>query len=452
MDKHRWLFAWGLGSIAVGAASLLVPLYVVQLGGDPFELGLLGAVAAFIGAPGAIIWGRLADRTSNSRGILLFSLGGVGLLLCVMPLFSSIPVIIVANAFLWLVFAAAGPVLTLLVVADTPEQGWNREIALLNKYQGYGWAGGLLLGICWSLTVGRQFTPAFTQQSLFVFSGITALLAAILLARWMPAPSQRQLSLVNPERVSQILSTGRRGVRGATFVFNPNRLYWSTRNLHPKRLAGKFTPTLAVYFLGVVLFFVGFSAFFAPLPLYLTGVGFSSDLVFALYLVSSLGAAAFYTGAGTLSSKFDLRILQTGALGVRGLAMPLVAIVGAALASSFVGTALAALLFILIGVSWAVIAVTAGTIVTRIAPAEVRGEALGMYAALSAFAGGIGSIGGGALANRIGFTAAFAVAGVIIIAGAVLVMSLRQISSQTKITLDDSHEMANSSAPTSTDD
>ncbi|SHH21899.1 MFS transporter [Halobaculum gomorrense] len=266
MSKHRWLFAWGLGSIAAGVASLLVPLYVVQLGGDPFELGLLGAVAAFIGTPGAIVWGRLADRTSNSRGIILFSLGGVGVLLGVMPLFSSIPALIVANALLWLVFAAAGPVLTLLVVADSPEREWNREIALLNTYQGYGWAGGLLLGICWSLTVGRQFTPAFTQQSLFVFSGSTALLAAVLFGRWMPAPSRRQLDRIDPERVARILSIGRRGIRGATFVFNPNRLYWSTRTLHPKRLASKFTATLAVYFLGVVLFFVGFSAFFAPLP------------------------------------------------------------------------------------------------------------------------------------------------------------------------------------------
>jgi MFS family permease len=452
MAKHRWLLAWGLGSIAAGVASSLVPLYVLQLGGDPFELGLLGAVAAFIGAPGAIVWGRLADRTSNSRGIILFSLGGVGVLLSAIPLFSYIPFIIGANALLWLVFAAAGPVLTLLVVADTPEQEWNREIALLNKYQGYGWAGGLLLGIVWSLTVGRQFSPAFTQRSLFVFSGITALLAAVLLGRWMPAPSQRQLSRVDPERVARMLSTGRRGVRGATFAFNPTRLYWSTQHMHPKRLAKKFTPTLAVYFLGVILFFIGFSAFFAPLPLYLTGVGFSSDLVFGLYLVSSLGAAAFYTGAGTLSSKFDLRVLQTGALGIRGLAMPLVAVVGAALAASLVGTVLSALLFILIGVSWAVIAVTAGTIVTRIAPADVRGEALGMYAALSALAGGIGSIGGGALANRVGFTTAFGVAGVVIVAGAALIMSLRQISSQTKITLDSSPDVEDSAATSSTDD
>ena len=434
MSKHRWLLAWGLGSIAAGAASLLVPLYVVQLGGDPFELGLLGAVSAFLGAPGAILWGRLADRTANPRAVILFSLVGVGVLLGAVPLLSSIPLLIVVNALLWLVFAAAGPVVTLLIVADVPESEWNREIALLNKYQGYGWAAGLLLGIAWSATVGQVLSPVRTQQSLFVACAVSAAVAAFLLARWMPAPSKRQRARVDPRRVARLLSTGRRGVRGATFAFTPNRLYWTTMNVHPRRLAERFTPTLAAYFLGVVLFFTGFAAFFAPLPLFLTDIGgFSSDMVFGLYLLSSLGSAAFYTAAGRLSSRIDLRLLQTSALAVRAVAMPLVAVVGVALATTLLGAVLTAVLFVFIGVSWAVIAVTAGTIVTRIAPAQLRGEALGVYAALSALAGGIGSIGGGAVATRFGFTAAFASAGVVIVAGGALVLALRALSTGTTV-------------------
>lgn len=434
MGKHRWLLAWGLGSVAAGAASLLVPLYVVQLGGNPFQLGLLGAVAAFIGAPGAIVWGRLADRTANPRGVILFSLAGVGVLLGLVPLLSSIPVLILLNAVLWLVFAAAGPVLTLLVVADVPETEWNHEIALLNKYQGYGWAAGLLLGIVWSVGVGFFLSPALTQQSLFVACGGVSALAAVLLARWMPSPSERQLRQVDPERVARLLSVGRRGVRSATFAFNPNRLYWTTRNMHPKRLADRFTSTLAAYFVGVVLFFTGFAAFFAPLPLFLSQEGgFSSDMIFGLYLVSGLGSAAFYTGAGRLSGRLDLRVLQAGALGLRAVAMPLVAVAGVAFAATLTGTLVAGVLFVVIGITWAVIAVTAGTIVTRIAPAGLRGEALGVYAALSAFAGGIGSIAGGALATRYGFVVAFGSAGGVILVGAALVLSLRGISSRTRV-------------------
>jgi MFS family permease len=183
-------------------------------------------------------------------------------------------------------------------------------------------------------------------------------------------------------------------------------------------MAARFTPTLAAYFGGVVLFFTGFSAFFAPLPLYLTDVGFSSDAVYGLYLVSSLGSAAFYTSAGRLSGEYDIRLLQTSALGLRGVVMPLVGVAGAVAAA-------------LIGVTWAVIAVTGGTIVARLAPTTLRGEALGVYTALSTLAGGIGSIAGGALANASGFVVAFAVAGAVIAAGAAVVVSLGGISDRT---------------------
>jgi MFS family permease len=247
----------------------------------------------------------------------------------------------------------------------------------------------------------------------------------------MPAPSERRIQRLNRDRVARLLSSGRRGIRGATFQFTPTRLYWRSRSLHPGRMAERFTPTLAAYFGGVVLFFTGFTAFFAPLPLYLTGVGFSSDLVFAFYLVSSLASAAFYTGAGRLSGEYDLRYLQTGALGLRGVVMPLVAVVGTALAASLVGVLANVALFVLIGISWAVIAVTAGTIVTRLAPASLRGEALGVYTALSTLAGGIGSIAGGALASASGFVVAFGVAGGVIVVGAAIVVSLRGISDRT---------------------
>ena len=428
---RRWLYAWGVGATAVGAASLLVPLYVVRLGGSPVDLGLLGAVAALVGTPGAIVWGRLADRTAEPRAVVVLSLAGVGVLLGAMPLVSSVAGVVALNALLWLVFAAAGPVLTLLVVADAPTARWSREIALLNTYQGYGWAGGLLAGIVWSTTVGRALPPTRSIRYLFVACALAGLAAAVLFHRWLPSPGDRQLRRVEPDRVARLLGAGRRGVRGATFLFNPNRLFWTTRRFRPSALADRFTPTLAAYFLGVLLFFSGFAAFFAPLPLFLTDVGYSADPVFALYLVSSLGSAAFYEGAGRLSERLDLRALQTGALGLRGLAMPLVAVVGVVFAAGGVGTLLAGATFLLIGATWAVVAVTAGTIVARIAPADVRGEALGLYAGLSTLAGGVGSAGGGLLAEVAGFVPSFAAAGATILVGAVVVATLRGISTRT---------------------
>lgn len=54
--------------------------------------------------------------------------------LVVVPLARSIPMVIAANAVLWFSAAAIAPVLSLLVLADIPEQAWGRRYALLNKY------------------------------------------------------------------------------------------------------------------------------------------------------------------------------------------------------------------------------------------------------------------------------------------------------------------------------
>ncbi|MFC6989855.1 hypothetical protein ACFQJD_16205 [Haloplanus sp. GCM10025708] len=50
--SDRWLYAWALGYAAIGAASLLVPLYAIELGADPFVASALEATAGLAGVPG----------------------------------------------------------------------------------------------------------------------------------------------------------------------------------------------------------------------------------------------------------------------------------------------------------------------------------------------------------------------------------------------------------------
>lgn len=41
LDRDRWLVAWAMGYAAVGAASLLIPLYAISLGAGAFLVGLM---------------------------------------------------------------------------------------------------------------------------------------------------------------------------------------------------------------------------------------------------------------------------------------------------------------------------------------------------------------------------------------------------------------------------
>jgi len=210
-------------------------------------------------------------------------------------------------------------------------------------------------------------------------------------------------------------------VRGATLPGSLARTDF--RGLDPRRLAARFTPALAAYFLAAFLFFTGFSAFFAPLPAFLKTVGFGSGGTFALYLINSAAAAVAFGTAGRLAADRNVVRLQAGGLVARGALLPTVAVVGAALGASAVGFVAVGAAFAAVGLTWAVIAVTAGVLVTILAPPAIRGEALGAYAALGALAGGVGSVLGGWLA-AIGYPLAFGAAGALVLAGAAVALAV----------------------------
>ena len=417
-----WLYGWGLASVGFGGASLVVPLYVVDLGGGPFVLGVLAAVAAVVGVPGALGFGRVADRTGKRRGLVLATLVAATAAVAAVPFTDSVGVVVAANAVVWFAFAAATPVLTLLAVADAPEARWSERIADLNRYQGVGWALGLLLGTVWTGVGTRLASAAVATRWLFAPLAAAVALSLVVVARALPADPVGGADATVPSgsRVRRAIRRADRfGVRGATLPGALTRTDF--RGLDPRRLAARFTPALATYFVAAFLFLSGFAAFFAPLPAFLTEIGFDSGGTFALYLINSAAAAVAFGAAGRLTADGDAVRLQVGGLVVRGVLLPLVAVAGVALGATALGFAVVGVVFAAVGLTWALIAVTAGTVVTRLSPPTIRGEALGVYAALGALAGGVGSVVGGRLAAD-SYALAFAVAGGLVVAGAAVAL------------------------------
>lgn len=420
---RAWLLPWSLGAVAFGGASLLVPLYVVELGGDAFDLGVLAAVAALVGVPGAIVVGRRVDRHRRFRPYVLAILAVTVATLLAIPMVESVPLVIAANGLLWLAFAAATPVLTLLVVVDEPTHAWSTRIAELNEYQGIGWAVGLAIGTAWTLGATLAVGNRVALQTCF---GALAVIALLGLG-WGGYAFPRSPVDASPASGVRLRTALRRAatynVRAVTFPVTVGRVDFS--GLSPRQLSRRFTADLVLYFLAIVAMFTGFAAFFAPLPAFLSDIGIGPEGIFALYLVSSLVSAVCFATVGRLTTRYDVTLLQSGGLVLRGLAIPAVALLGIALGGGPVGLVALVGAFAIIGVSWAIIAVTAGTLVTALAPIAVRGEALGLYAALTALAGGIGAILGGAV-GRESFLLAFSVSGALVLLGAAIVFGLRR--------------------------
>lgn len=407
-SDDRWLYGWGLGYAAVGGASLLVPLYALSLGGGALLVGLLAATAALAGVPGAILWGRLAARTQRRRPFVLVALGATAAALAVMPLVTTPWPLLVANAALWFVVAAAAPVLNLVMVDGHPERDWGVRIGRLNAYQGYGWVVGLLVGAGWTLVLPR-LVGGVGQRPLFLLLAGLAALGFVAVRVWYPSPTT-----VSADRFARVYRRLSREGWGAgrylrTIPYGSGRFYWALRSFRPDHVARLRASPLRRYLLASALFSVGFGAFWAPMPAYLVERGYAAGPVFALFLVANVGSAVFYGRAGRLAGARDASTLQMAALLVRAALFPAVAVLGAtALALPLLGGA-----FLLIGVTWAVIAVTATGLVTRLAPVAERGEALGLYTAMASLGTGVGSALGGWVAGDAGYVAAFGLAGVV---------------------------------------
>lgn len=205
------------------------------------------------------------------------------------------------------------------------------------------------------------------------------------------------------------------------FKFAPLRLHHIAS---PRRLwalaqgVNGFGPILTRYFYAVTVFFTGFAMFFIPYPIFLKEVlGLSSTEIFALWVLHSGTSAYFNLRVGLWAERFGSLRVQEAALLLRasvflaiGLLLPALA-VQPGLARSLVG-----FFFLLTGLTWASVNVTAIAIISKRAHEGLRGQALGTYHALAGLGWVVGSVLGGQIAY-FSYPAAFALAAMLVITG-----------------------------------
>lgn len=407
----RWLYGWGLGYVAVGGASLLVPVYALALGADAFVVGLLAATAAFAGVPGALLWGRLAERSGRRKPFVVFALLSAAVLLAAMPFVRESLPLLVLNAGLWFVVAAAAPVCNLVMVEDAAADDWDDRIGRLNAVQGYGWVAGLLLGTVW-IAVPVTGAGAAAQRSLLFALAVVSFLATAVVGRWFDEPSSRVSPARFRDRFGRLQSRDLGAGRIVRLLpYGPGRIYWSLRRVGPAALRAELAGPLGLFFAGTTAFAVGSAVFWGPMPAYLDGRGLATETVFLVFLVGNLGSAVSYGRVAALEPVYGAVRLHLAAVGTRvGLFPGLVLVAGASVPAlaGFLG---------LVGVSWALVAVTAPVLVSRLAPAGGRAAALATYTAISSAGTGLGSVLGGALAATYGFLAAYVLAGGLVLVG-----------------------------------
>lgn len=411
----RWLYAWGLGYVAVGGASLLVPVYALHLGADAFVVGLLASTAAFAGIPGALLCGPLAERTGRSGAVVVATLLVMAAALGGMAIVRSVDGVILLNAIFWFAVAAAAPVCNLVVVTGHPDADWDDRLGELNSVQGYGWVLGLGFCLVW-LAGARLGSPGLDQQSLLgLLAGFTAVSAVAVQAWFPPASGGRPTASRLGSRFRRV---GRRDLgAGRILRLNPlgsGRLYWATRNLGWDTIREPLSGPIGLYLLGTAAFATGSAVFWGPMPAYLDDRGLATAAIFGVFFAGNVGSAITYGRVATLEPIVGALRLQVGGIAARAILFPGTVVVAGS------SVALLGGFLLLVGVSWALVAVTAPLLVSRLAGPSRRGAALAVYTAAMSAGTGLGSILGGAIATTSGYLVTFGLAGLTVLVGSIL--------------------------------
>jgi MFS family permease len=416
----RWFYAFGPVNIANGATAPLIPLYmVIVLHASVLDVGLVFFFSSLAAVPGAMFWGRLSDRLHRRRAFVLIGLASFALTLPLMALTDSLPVYLAANALLGFLQAAGAATSSVLIMESFPEREWAPRIGRFAQVSGVCFVVGLVLGAFWFMLVPPAFGQAFALAVMFVLAAALSAVSAVLGIATIKEGHRRVDRAAAAETLARL---------GHSIIERRHAFFMRAHHLPSvsfKSIAAHARQPIGAYCAGILLLFTGFLVFNAPLPVFfLSEAGLAQTLIFWVYVSNSTIAAALYLYAGRRCDDVEPRSLLALAAGSRMIIYPLFAVAVALLGAGNLGVLIALLaLNAAAGASWAFINVSSSVLAARLAPANAKAQAMGLYNAAIGAGAIIGSLLGGLLAQRFPYVFVFVAASLIILSGIVVILA-----------------------------
>lgn len=397
---ETWFLAYAcLGVVQGGMLPLLLPLSSA----GPVEAGTIVGVMNLAGLT-APFWGHLADRRRLHRQVLLAGMLTALVALLAMPLQLGLPLKVMFAAILGLGFAAANTVANMFIVEVRPPEEWEARIGALQALSGIGQVGGLLL----AGLIGGRFALAFGVAAALVAAAVPI---AWLTLRGVHVPVARAAAAAHPPLGGEEW--------GGALQRNFHLPTWRGLRALWRHLKRPFVRLQVFWFAA----FVTIGAVMSMFPLALTrGFGVPDGLPATVYAFAAAGSLTIYPLAVSIAKAHGARRLLRVGFAVRTGAIALLAI---AFLPRMGGAAPALAGFVVLVLTWPLLGVSGTVLSAELAPRE-KGEALGLFNALSSLAAAIGAFVGGCAMEIVGY-GTVCIVGIVVVALAAL-YSVRPLS------------------------
>ncbi len=275
----RWIIGFFLHEMAFGLLSIFLPLYVTGgsiSGGNLFIVGVMVALATFLGIPFSYLWGYLGERIGRFKPFILMSFGVMAVLLYFFASSTDVLMLILLYGAIAIFHVAHEAPKNVFIAESYSHEDWEKNFATYELLTEIGWLIGIVLGFLTSVL-------AFDARSiLLITSGLNlvAFITSVFLVSDPPLIFER--GLVGMEKT---LNFAQRGFA----------LMWRADDGEIVKDKLKNENALA-YFAGLVLFSLATSIFFTPLPVFFSKppIGLPESLVFAIFTINSAGGCFGY--------------------------------------------------------------------------------------------------------------------------------------------------------------
>ncbi len=395
-------------SITAEGLHIVIPLYVLFLGGNVVDVGIVIGLHYALSAIGAVFWGKVIDKYHVKRAILFICFSAITI--CSIGLFFTVDlnVVFIISSVAGFFIIGKNPVTQVLVMESVSNNQWSRLFTQISIITSLGSLTAFLVGSIWD--------TFFDLRPYFLFCAMISVIATVLSVGVGSKSTIERHTIVH-------------SIHGIRHIFDHTRMNFQfifTKIPHPHDFKPiisifqrKMSHEIGILFLTNFLFYFGSNIFFTAFIPFLKKFDFTNSEVFLVYMVQTLVLLTIFFFVPRLISM----ITEERATQISYLPRVLGVIIAASLIPSMTGVnslAMAMISSCLMVSAFSIFSVSSSIIIFKAIPKGFEGTYLGVNSFMTGVGIFLGALTAGYVSNAISYSAAFAISVGIILSSLVM--------------------------------
>ncbi len=405
LQSQRWIWYILPGQVANQGLNIVIPLYVIALGGDIEEVAIISALQNAAIAIGSIFWGKIIDRFHARRAILFISffvvlLSSVGLYFT-----TSITVIYGISPILGFFLVGRNPVTQLLVMESVQKNLWSWLFARTSIIS--------TLGMLIAMVIGTVDSIYFDLRPYFLICAASSGIAMVLSTAVKGGGFHLERS-----SVAHSLQGLHYTISHYHFVFPKIPELYDFKHIITI-FKGKISNEIGIFYIAIFCFNLGSNMYSTAWTPFLISRQFSNSGVFLNYMIQMITMLLIFFVAPKIISKAGEERSTLIAFIPRILAVTIPAVT-VPIMIGFVGATLAVISSGLLVIGFSIFSTASSVIFFKSIPQGFEGKYLGVNSAMTGIGVFTGALVTGSLTKAFGYSTLFVSSGIILVISLIL--------------------------------